>query len=215
METRGVQLLKQGDKLRLGATIIEFRAGQSAVAKPAGATPQQPVVVARPSGKVFEIDLDSLDAPPPSMPAPHDDQRNAVTTRMRPSGLYKKIRSSDTLSADDGLQVPLAALEGDLEKMGFGEVVQFLNISHKTGELLVYGPHGELGIAFQDGNVRDAWGLAHSTPEQCFYAIARLRRGHFEFHENRPPHEAKIRQGTLALLMEAMRLVDEATDPGD
>ena len=44
---------------------------------------------------------------------------------------------------------------------------------------------------------------------------ARLRRGHFELHENRSPHDPKIRTGTLALLMEAMRLVDEATDPGD
>ncbi|MEZ0230484.1 MAG: FHA domain-containing protein [Planctomycetota bacterium] len=219
LEPRGVMPLKAGDKLRLGGTVVEFHAGVApAVARPAtGLTPRQPpVVAAAPTGKVFEIDLDSPDTGPPSMPVASDDAgRRAVTQRMKASGLYKGIASSDTLAGDDELRAPLPTLEGDLEKMGFASVVQFLNLSHKTGDLRVYGPMGELGVSFSEGNVRDAWGAPGSTPEQCFYAIARLRHGHFEFHENVPPHDAKIRQGTLALLMEAMRLVDEATDPGE
>ena len=61
----------------------------------------------------------------------------------------------------------------------------------------------------------DAWGIPNRPAQDCFFTIARTRRGHFEFHENRPPRPVTIRQGTLALLMEAMRLVDEATDPGE
>lgn len=214
LETKSVQPLKHGDKLRLGGTVVEFRAGATpTVARPAA--PASPTHSPVATGKVFEIDLDSLEATPPSMPVEASEQRNAVTTKMRSSGLYKKMRSSDTLSADDGLQAPAPTLEGDLEKMGFAQVVQFLNLSHKSGDLLVFGPRGELGVAFSDGNVRDAWGVPNSTPEQCFYGIARLRQGHFEFHENVPARDARIGQGTLALLMEAMRIVDEATDPGD
>jgi pSer/pThr/pTyr-binding forkhead associated (FHA) protein len=168
--------IRHGDKVRLGNTLIEFRAA---------GTPVSPL------DEGTHVDAE----------APADrERRRAQTFKM---------------TAPD-IPVPVAALEGDLEKMGFNEVVQFLHLSHKTGELRIFGPTAELGIAFNQGNVQDAWGVSGArTPEQNFYGIARLRRGHFEFHEDVPVHESKISLGTLALLMEAMRIVDEATDPGE
>ncbi len=159
------------------------------------------------SGNVFEIDLDTPVTGSSPIPIPGDigAKRGAVTQRVpRPSQILKS-------PAQGG-----AALEGELEKMGFAEVVQFLNLSRKTGELLILSANREHGIAFQEGHVRDAWGYpSASTSEECFFGIARLRKGHFEFHEKALAREVKIKQPTMGLLMEAMRLVDEATDPGE
>lgn len=212
LDTRGVQVLKHGDKLRLGGTLVEFRCGvQATVARPLPDV-LKPPTPARPK-RVFEIDLESLNAPPIPVQANDAPSREALTAKMRSPSDSQRLRAAQTMTGEPG--VP-AALQGNLEKMGFAQVVQFLNISQKTGELLVFGPTGELGVAFHEGRVCDAWGIEGAlSPEQHFYGIARLRRGHFQFHENTPPREARIRQGTLALLMEAMRLVDEATDPGD
>lgn len=102
-----------------------------------------------------------------------------------------------------------AALSGDLSALGFAELVQFLNFSRKTGELIVKPEAGEAGVSFGDGEVKDAW-IGRFASEEAFFSIARLRKGRFEFHEGRPARAQRIKQGTLALLMEAMRLVDEA-----
>lgn len=106
-----------------------------------------------------------------------------------------------------------AALSGDLSALGFAELVQFLNFSRKTGELIVKPEAGEAGVSFGEGDVKDAW-IGRFASEEAFFSIARLRKGRFEFHEGRPPRSPRIKQGTLALLMEAMRLVDEAAGAG-
>jgi hypothetical protein len=84
-----------------------------------------------------------------------------------------------------------------------------LNFSKKTGELIVRPDVGEAGVSFGSGEVRDAW-IGRFASEEAFFAIARLRKGRFDFHEGRAPRPSRIKRGTLALLMEAMRLVDES-----
>jgi two-component system chemotaxis response regulator CheY len=104
---------------------------------------------------------------------------------------------------------PAAALSGDLSSLGFAELIQFLNFSRKTGELIVHPDVGEAGVSFGEGEVRDAW-IGRFASEEAFFSIARMRKGRFDFHEGRPPRPQRIKQGTLGLLMEAMRLVDES-----
>ena len=157
-----------------------------------------------------QLEFRAADSPGAHRPSEIDFSR-----RESPEDRERRRATTFKMTAPD-LPVAVAALEGDLEKMGFAEVVQFLHLSRKTGELRIFGPTAELGIAFHQGSVQDAWGVPGSrTPEQNFYGIARLRRGHFEFHEDTAPRESRISVGTLALLMEAMRIVDEATDPGE
>lgn len=104
-------------------------------------------------------------------------------------------------------------MEGDLERLGFAELLGFLNFSKKTGEVLILLESGEAGISIEDGEVRDAW-IGRFGSEEAFYAIARLRKGHFRFHEGRPPRQSRIKKGTMSLLMEAMRLFDEEVAGG-
>jgi two-component system chemotaxis response regulator CheY len=136
-----------------------------------------------------------------------------VTKPFKKEVLARKIESVKCVAAlpDKGSSPTeaVAALSGDLSQLGFAELVQFLNFSRKTGELIVRPDAGEAGVSFDEGQVKDAW-IGRFASEEAFFSIARLRRGRFEFHEGRPPRAARIKQGTLALLMEAMRLVDEA-----
>lgn len=140
-----------------------------------------------------------------------------VTKPFKKEVLQRKIQSVTGVAAlpDSPAAKPTpetATLSGDLEKLGFGELVQFLSFSRKTGELLIKPEVGEAGLSFEDGNVRDAW-IGRFASEEAFFAIARLKKGRFELFEGRAPRANRIKQGTLALLMEAMRLVDETGSP--
>jgi two-component system, chemotaxis family, chemotaxis protein CheY len=144
-----------------------------------------------------------------------------VTKPFKKEVLARKIQSVQSVArlpdvapraadgAKPGETASVAALSGDLSALGFAELVQFLNFSRKTGELIVKPEAGEAGVSFGEGEVKDAW-VGRFASEEAFFSIARLRKGRFEFHEGRPARAPRIKQGTLALLMEAMRLVDEA-----
>jgi two-component system chemotaxis response regulator CheY len=121
------------------------------------------------------------------------------------------VKSVASLSENRG--GPRPTLSGELSSLAFPELVQFLNFSRKTGELLVYPGRDEAGVSFSEGEIRDAW-LGSTTSEAAFFSIARLRSGRFDFHDGRPPRAPKMKQGTLALLMEAMRLLDESKAAG-
>lgn len=139
-----------------------------------------------------------------------------VTKPFKKEVLARKIESVKNVAALSAKVAPAAqspqagaTLSGDLASLGFAELVQFLNFSKKTGELIVRPDVGEAGVSFGAGDVKDAW-IGRFASEEAFFAIARLRKGRFDFHEGRAPRPARITRGTLALLMEAMRLVDEA-----
>lgn len=103
---------------------------------------------------------------------------------------------------------PPPLMEGDLERLGFAELVGFLNFSKKTGDLIISLETGEAGVAFLEGEVQDAW-IGRFASEEAFYAIARLKHGRFRFHEGRSSRPRRVKQGTVSLLMESMRLLDE------
>lgn len=109
---------------------------------------------------------------------------------------------------------PPPLMEGDLERLGFAELVGFLNFSKKTGDLIIALETGEAGVAFLGGEVQDAW-IGRFASEEAFHAIARLKHGRFRFHEGRAGRPRRVKQGTVSLLMEAMRLLDEEQQKGD
>lgn len=116
-------------------------------------------------------------------------------------------------TASPGATGAAPLLEGDLERMGFAELVGFFNFSRKSGELIVQLETGEAGVSFREGEVQDAW-VGRFASEEAFYALARLKAGRFSFHEGRPPRGARITKPTLTLLLEAMRLLDEEATRG-
>jgi len=108
-------------------------------------------------------------------------------------------------------EVPVAALQGDLSRMAFGELVQFLHTSGKSGRLSILHTSGEHSLFFDRGNVIDARSPLDEQPLNAFCGMARLGCGAFAFHDGQGCDRVTIRCPTPALLIEAMRLVDEAT----
>jgi two-component system, chemotaxis family, chemotaxis protein CheY len=137
-----------------------------------------------------------------------------VTKPFKKEILARKIQAvrwiADLQEKGDkvGAGDPPPLMEGDLERLGFAELVGFLNFSKKTGELVVSLESGEAGISFLDGEVQDAW-IGRFGSEEAFYSIARLKRGRFKFHEGRAARAKRVKQGTVSLLMESMRILDE------
>ncbi|MCO5172029.1 MAG: response regulator [Planctomycetes bacterium] len=139
-----------------------------------------------------------------------------VTKPFKKEVLARKIQAvrwiADLQDQKDraGQGGPPPLMEGDLERLGFAELVGFLNFSKKTGELIVALETGEAGVAFHEGEVHDAW-IGRFASEEAFYAIARLKHGRFRFNEggDRGDRPRRVKQSTVSLLMEAMRLLDE------
>jgi len=138
-----------------------------------------------------------------------------VTKPFKKEVLARKIESVRAVAGlkSEGDGPEAVALEGDLERLGFAELVGFLNFSKKSGELVITLETGEAGVSFADGEVRDAW-IGRFASEDAFKALARLQGGRFRFLEDRPPRSARIERPTMSLLMEAMRLVDEEAAGG-
>lgn len=100
-------------------------------------------------------------------------------------------------------------LAGDLNRVGFSQIVQLLSFAKKSGELHVESASHRGRVTFREGRVHDAWSTLSGAPKESFFALAKLNRGRFEFRQGSVNHDASIERGTLALLMDAARLADE------
>jgi hypothetical protein len=95
---------------------------------------------------------------------------------------------------------PERVLWGDLALLGFTELVEFLNVGRRTGDLVVRVDSTEAGVSFESGDVRGAW-FGKLSSKDAFFALARVGRGTFEFLSG-PPTRRNIDQPTMALLVE-------------
>lgn len=106
-------------------------------------------------------------------------------------------------------ETPSSGMGGSLTSMPFPDLIQMLHSTRKSGILTIEDATSKAGIVFSEGNVTHAWEEKLSgTP--AFNKIAGRKRGLFYFRAHvRANHPTTITQPTLALLMEAMRLLDE------
>ena len=142
---------------------------------------------------------------------------NYVVKPFSPETIRRKVAevtSLKNLEATAAIRTD-GGLAGDLGALGLEEVVQFLQLGRKSGDLVV----GDLGatahIRFEMGEVVDAT-IGGLDGENAFYEIARLRRGKFSLEPHKTGQEApaprKIGRPTVHLLIEAMRRRDEAAE---
>jgi CheY-like chemotaxis protein len=99
---------------------------------------------------------------------------------------------------------------GNLNSMGFADVLQLLQVGRKSGllRLEMGAARGEIGI--EAGDVRQAAIAGGSTGEDAFYQLAGWRSATFSFSSQPLSGARNIVSPTMPLLMEAMRRVDEA-----
>jgi hypothetical protein len=99
---------------------------------------------------------------------------------------------------------------GQLDNMGLPDIVQTLAIGMKTA--LVALDHGELTgrIWFRDGAVVHAK-CGELTGESAFHAMARWKTGGFAIEHGVKSRRTTIECDPMFLVMESMRLMDEAS----
>jgi hypothetical protein len=131
----------------------------------------------------------------------------------------------DEMGIDDGApgdtrdNAPLYAeptgVMGTLRQMAVTEIVQSLELGRKTARVELVPTDGQRGmVGFDEGRVVYAE-CGSLRGEQAFYALARHTEGFFRIRYGEGPAERNVDNTTTYLLLEAMRLMDEESGPGE
>ncbi|MHC4778338.1 MAG: cyclic nucleotide-binding domain-containing protein [Planctomycetota bacterium] len=99
---------------------------------------------------------------------------------------------------------------GKLSMITLPELAQTLNMSRRTGKLLLYNADQRGEIFFQEGQVYDA-SLGATKGEEAFYSLLELKDGNFRFMEGDVDVDRVVMMDTMGLLMEGLRRLDETT----
>jgi CheY-like chemotaxis protein len=99
-------------------------------------------------------------------------------------------------------------IQGRLEEMGMMDLMQSLEMGQKSCELTIRHENETCVIAFAAGQCKDAK-LGPLEGEPAVYQAVRWQAGDFEINFNALPTRSTISRNTTAILMEALRLVDE------
>jgi hypothetical protein len=102
---------------------------------------------------------------------------------------------------------------GSLENLSLPEIVQTLTIGMKTA-CVTLSSGGRTGhIWFENGAPKHAE-CAELRGEQAFYEMVRWKGGEFVIEHGTKTRRNSIEHDAMYLLMEGLRLVDEATEEG-
>jgi DNA-binding response OmpR family regulator len=115
----------------------------------------------------------------------------------------KRVKSMDM---DESAQIK--GFEGNLADLSIVEVIQLLNMNKRSGMLDVLGNQGGK-IIFQNGEMVFAESK-DSVGVNAINKIVGVREGMFRFEPRIPDIESNITGSTMNILLEALRLLDEA-----
>lgn len=102
-------------------------------------------------------------------------------------------------------------MRGRLATLPFAELVQLLHAGRRTGTVFLSGSGREARLGFQDGRLV-AGEAGTASGEAAFFDLVRWPDGEFRLERDLDtfPASARIQTDTLALLMEAVRRMDES-----
>jgi hypothetical protein len=106
------------------------------------------------------------------------------------------------------------ALAGTLEDLNFAEIVQAINQSRKTGELVVRRPQEEAHIFFAQGEIAQAEmkcppPVAPIIGAEVIYRLMGWKDGSFTFERSIYPRTRLLTETTDELILEGMKRLDE------
>ena len=96
---------------------------------------------------------------------------------------------------------------GELKDLSIVELVQMLNLNKKSGVLKIEG-QGSGEIYLQGGNLIGAK-IADKEGEEAIYELVTFEDGTFNFEVSDEDFPANIKTGTMNVIMEACRIMDE------
>ncbi len=105
--------------------------------------------------------------------------------------------------------VPYAALKGDLSEIGLLDIIQLLDNAQKSGQLILASGGKPGTIFFNSGRMVNAEYLDKKA-EAAICALVGIKGGTFEYKPAADPFPIVIRESNTNLLLEGLRLLDEA-----
>jgi CheY-like chemotaxis protein len=135
------------------------------------------------------------------------EETDTVLTRpFNPEEASGRIRQVLLLSS--GASGGEGELVGKLSQMSLPDIIQFLNMNKKEGELKITG-EGSSGVLYiKDGEIYNVV-LGGIEKEKALYRLLGWADGEFEFVSGPVQVLRKIRSSSSGLLMEGMRQLDE------
>jgi CheY-like chemotaxis protein len=100
-------------------------------------------------------------------------------------------------------------IQGRLEEMSIVDLLQSLEIGQKSCKLTVRRGNDQCEMFFAGGQCKDAR-LGALEGDEAVYRVVNWPGGEFEIDFNAAPDRTTITRSTTGLLMEALRLLDEA-----
>jgi hypothetical protein len=100
------------------------------------------------------------------------------------------------------------ALIGTFEDVSFAELLQMLNVGHKTGRLTVQRGDESASLYITAGQVGRAVSRRERGPD-LVYRILGWKTGEFSFERTDEPVMRNIKESTEALILEGMKRFDE------
>ena len=103
-----------------------------------------------------------------------------------------------------------SALRGDIAKIPLFAVLQMLEMGSQSGCLMVESQDGDCGLWLANGRLIHAE-TAKARGLEAALEIAQTSAGRFEFTPGSPPPEQSFSASMTEVILEATRLMDEAT----
>jgi two-component system chemotaxis response regulator CheY len=138
---------------------------------------------------------------------------NYVVKPFTPETIRRKIAevtSLKHLEATAAIRTD-GGIAGDIGAVALEEVVQYIQLGRRSGDLVVKDGARTARISFEAGEAWDAH-LGPTRGEEAFFEILRSKHGRFELEPAKTPPQKRIETPTLHLLIEAMRRRDAAAD---
>ena len=99
-------------------------------------------------------------------------------------------------------------ISGKLSAMPMEELIQILEMSKKSGRLLVTSKYGPADLFFEGGQIHHAQFLGIEGPEGVYILFA-VREGEFHFRAGEKAETRTVTHNVTALLLEGLRQRDE------
>lgn len=126
---------------------------------------------------------------------------------LNPEELVSRIRKmAETHGANKTGRANV--IEGVLKHMSIADIIQFLHINKKEGELRITCPPERGAVYVKNGDIYDAR-LEAAGAEKALFRLLAWNSGRFEFIPCEIHLSREIRSSTSAALMEGMRQIDE------
>jgi hypothetical protein len=100
------------------------------------------------------------------------------------------------------------ALTGTFEDISFAELLQLLNVGHKSGRLTVWQGTEKAQMFITEGEVARAVSRRERGPEVVYRALG-WKTGEFSFEPGEAAVAREINESTEALILEGMKRFDE------